>query len=564
MTYDGIILAAVISELGRVLAGARVQKIRQHSDTDVTIELRGMGHTYLLFLSANARFSRLHLTAGAPPVPEHAPQFCMVLRKHLEGAFLARVEQVGLDRIANLVFRHRGAEEVALIVEIMGKHSNLILIDSTGKILGAAKHIGISVSRTRQILPGREYMAPPGAQKIDVRSIDSAVFDTLWKAKPEEEKTRDWLVRTFSGFGPFVADEMCARAKEPLPEPLRDELLDLAETLRASAFEPVLITNERGEDVMAYPLPSVQYPASQQHARPSINEALDALFRGLTTRTALDDARAQVLTAIRRAAAGKRQTLKSIERTAAESERADGYRQTGELLMAALHQIEKGAKSARLVNYFDPEMPEIEVELDEKLSPLENAQRYFKRYQKARDSADTVRARRAQTQKDIDLLAAAEMDAGSARDVETLTILRKALTDQGLLRTQVAQAAQAEEFGGQRIRRVETADGWEILYGENSRANDHLTTHVARPSDIWLHARSVTGAHVVIRTAGHAGPVPRKVLIQAALIAAQNSEAKHSSLVPVDHTLRKYVRKPRGSAPGFVTYRNEKTLDITP
>ncbi len=262
--------------------------------------------------------------------------------------------------------------------------------------------------------------------------------------------------------------------------------------------------------------------------------------------------------------ASRKQAMKSIERTLAEASRADRYRKVGELLLANLHSIEKGASSVKLVDFFDPQMPEVEIELDEKLTPQQNAERYFKRYQKARDSVAASRERRSIIEREISILDSALIDAQNAKSIDDLKKLRQALISQDLLRQDLLRERREDEFDGHRIRRHITSDGWEILYGENSQANDYLTQKIARPNDVWLHARSITGAHVVIRTAGHSGGVPRHVLLQAAKIAAQNSEAKHSSLVPVDYTYRKYVRKPRGAAPGFTTYRNEKTLDINP
>jgi predicted ribosome quality control (RQC) complex YloA/Tae2 family protein len=504
------------------------------------------------------------------PVPQHPPNFCMVLRKHIEGLFISRLEQVGFDRVLRLHLQAPGQEERILVLEIMGKHSNLILIDFQERILGAAKHIGPSTSRYRQVAPGKQYIPPPATGKLDIRMLGEDNLDHLLDALPKEstdrEIVKDWLMKTFSGFGPFLAEEILMRAcidGTVSSNRIRNELLALRDTVRKSDYLPVLITSERGEALLAYPTPSVQFPADRQHARASINETLDTLFRSLVTRTELEDQRTQLLTAIRRAEGSRMQALKSIERTVAESKRAEDYRRIGDLLLANLNNIEKGAKSVRLIDYFNPDMPEIEVELDEKLAPQQNAERYFKRYRKARDAAATAEARRSTIMQEIALLKSAESEAEEAKSVDSLKALREMLTAQALLRREIAQEKQEEEFAGHRIRRVITSEGWEILYGENAAANDYLTQRIARPNDVWLHARAITGAHVIVRTAGHSSNVPKSVLLEAATIAARNSEAKHSFLVPVDHTLRKYVRKPRGSAPGFVTYRNEKTIDVS-
>ncbi|MCE5314964.1 NFACT family protein [bacterium] len=571
MTYDGFTLAAVIAELNHRIKGGRIQKIRQHNDTDITLEIRAPGFTYMLFFSVDARFSRVYLTSSLQPVPKEAPNFCMLMRKHAQGAFIEGIEQVGMDRVMQTTLGYPDGTRLNLIFEIMGKHSNLILVSSEGKILGAAKHIGSTVSRYRQVLPGRDYVPPPGDPKVDPKSLDATAFDSLWlsplRQESDDAAIKKWLMNTFSGFGPFLAEEIVARSSkdgEISVDMLSDEMLGLGDMVRTESYEPVFISDATGRGLMAYPMPTVQFPPDRQHPRPSINESLDALYRSLVSRSQLDDERTQTLTAIRRSIASRKQILKSIERTVAEAENADRYRKTGELILGSLHAIEKGAKSAHLTDYFDPNMPEIAIELDEKLNAQQNADRYFKRYQKARDAVTTAQARRAITQHSIDTLESARQEAESAKTVESLKSLRKMLIEQDLLRSEVPQQKHIEEFGGERIRRFLTPEGWEILYGENSKANDYLTQRVARPNDVWLHARSITGAHVVIRTAGHTGSLPRPVLIQAAKIAAQNSDAKHSSLVPIDHTMRKYVRKPRGSAPGYVIYRNEKTIDINP
>jgi len=568
MTYDGLILAAVIAELDESILRGRIQRIRQHNATDITLEIRAPGHTYPLFLSADARFPRAHLTTSAIPVPQQAPGFCMLLRKHIEGAIITGIEQAGFDRIMVMTLDcgERGAH--LLIAEIMGKHSNIVLTDATGRILGAAKHVGASVSRARQILPGRQYVPPPGSERPDPRKIDHAGFESLWRAVlPDPAACADvhkWLTSTFSGIGGFLADELAARAGGGEVR-MDDARRELSATLAPQSFQSVLITDETGEDVIVYPIRSVRYDEHLQHLRQSLSEALDTHFRLLVARTSLDDEKAQTLTAIRRAAAARRQTIKSIDRTLAEAEKADRYRELGELLSALTGSIQKGEKAVTLVDYFDTTMPEISVELDERLTPRENVERYFKRYQKARDSVAASQARRAHVDDELRRLEDALSTAEKAASVDGLKSLRERLTKADLLRAETVRESTTEsEFGGEKIRRVVTPEGYEILYGENSRANDHLTQRIARPNDLWLHARSITGAHVVIRTAGHSGEIPRAVILRASSIAAQNSEAKHSSLVPIDYTRRKYVRKPRGAAPGFVIYTHEKTMDISP
>ncbi len=572
MTFDGLILAAVLHELQKWLVGGRVQQIRQHNATDLTIEVRVPGYTHLLYLSADARFPRIHLVSSVKPVPKQPPPFCMTLRKHLGGSVIRQIEQVGFDRVAHLHFAHADQSERILIVEIMGKHSNLILTDEHGRIISAAKHIGKSLSRKRQILPGRDYVTPPHTAKVNLTSDDAenriqAAVKHLGTGCIDSQTTQDWLIKTFNGFGPFLANEIIARSSDAgtiAIDRLESELLMLRHTVLAKRYDPVLIANDTGHLIMAYPIRTVQFSAEQQLSKTSINWALDTLYRSLIPQAELADLKKAVTTLLRYEIDFRQRSLESAERTLSESAKAGRYRQIGELILASLHSLEKGCKTAKLVDYFDPSTPEIEVELDEKLTPQQNAERYFKRYQRMRDAAASAQERREKLLRELADLAEALKRTDDAVTTEELQSMLDSLREQGLLRTQKQTVEREVEFDRHPIRRLITNDGWEILYGETAEANDYLTQRVAKPNDIWMHARSIKGAHVVIRASGKAGVVPRSVLQRAALIAALNSEAKHSNLVPVDYTFRKYVRKPRGSPPGLVVYRNEKTLDVCP
>lgn len=572
MTFDGLIVAAVVSELRRWLIGGRVQHVRQHNQTELTLEIRVPRRTHLLYLSANARFPRVHLTSSAKPVPPQPPHFCMTLRKHLEGSTLTNIEQVGFDRILRFHFNRIGQGARVLILEIMGKHSNVILTDELGRIIAAAKHIGASVSRYRQILPGRTYTPPPHSSKIDLTSPDAEqqikqVVKQISRSPLDTQTVQSWLVETLSGFGPFLANEVALRSVSGdtvVPELLETELTLLRNTVLTENYEISLITSETGQALMAYPITTVQFPPEQQHKRSSINSALDTVYRSLVARAELEDLRKEVLTAIRQEIDFRKRSLESLDRTLAESARADQCRQIGELILAHLHTIEKGSSSAKLINYFDPSMSELEVELDEKLTPQENAQQYFKRYQKLRDAAANAEERRRKINLELSQLTEAIERAQLAVSVDELQNLRDSLSDQGILRVRSPKSEPEDDLASHQVKRILTDEGWEILYGETAQGNDYLARKLARPNDIWLHARSVKGAHVLVRTTGKAGGVPKQVLLRAAIIAAANSEAKHSRLVPVDYTHAKYVRKPRGAAPGFVVYRNEKTIDVCP
>lgn len=572
MNYDGLVLAAAVAELKRTVEGGRIQHVRQHNDTDITLEIRSKEHSYLLFMSVNARFPRVYLTASSAPVPQTAPNFCMLLRKYIKGSFVTAVEQAGFDRVLKIRTEAPDGNRNVLVLELMGKHSNLALLSDSGRILGAAKYVTSAVSRYRQILPGLDYVPPPTGGKANPMEVTREEFEALLRDGLGQESSPDlvkrWLVAAFSGIGPFLAEEIMLRIDEPNPDTIWAALLELRRIVLTHDYSPRLITDDRGVTVFAYPIPTLQYTAANLHERRSMNETLDTLFRSLISRDEFDSEYAGLETNIRRAIASREQTLRQLQDTIADGEKSERYKQFGELVMASAGTIEKGQKCARLVDYYDPEMPEIDVPLDEKLTPKENAERYFRRYRKAREGAQTAEGRMTDIRTDVDFLRVELERLPAVNSVEELRGLRGMLTEKGLLRSEprpsVPGKREEPEFPGFKIRRVTSSAGFEILYGENSQSNDYLTTKVARPNDYWLHARSVTGAHVVVRTANRPEAVPPATIREAAEIAARNSDAKHSSLVPVDYTLRKYVRKPRTAPHGLVTYQREKTIDVSP
>jgi predicted ribosome quality control (RQC) complex YloA/Tae2 family protein len=610
MTYDGLVLAAVASELKRAIVPGHIQQNRQHNDSDLTIDVRSKGQSYLLFASINARFSRVHLTASKLRVPQTAPNFCMLLRKHIGGSFITSVEQAGFDRVLKIHTEAPDGGKNTLIIELMGKHSNVILVSDAGRILGAVKHVTAAVSRYRQILPGREYIPPPGGDKANPLTITREDFDSLWghavgpdtsavgpdsptvgpdlqsgpsddssgdvvagrraglPSEPSDDDAKRWLVAAFSGIGPFLAEEILLRAGSPTPEAIWSSLGIIRQIVAEADYAPVLITDERGSSVYAYPIPTSQHEIANQHGRASLNEVLDTLYRDLVKRGSYDSELAALEITIKRSISSRKQTLRQLDEAVADGLKADRYQQYGELILANPQSIPKGEPKAKVIDYYDPEMREIEINLNEKLSPHENAARFFNRARKARDAAALAEDRIKDIRSEADILQAALDRLPKAAAVENIRALRQMLTDRDLLKKEQAPTVAGKkgepEFGSFKIRRMTSSDGIEILYGENSTSNDFLTTKVAKPNDLWFHARSITGAHVVVRTANRPEAVPQSTIREAALVAAKHCDAKHSSLVPVDYTLRKFVRKPRAAAPGMVTYQKEKTMDVSP
>ncbi len=570
LSYDGLLLSAVTREIKNALTGGRITKIRQHNQTDVTLEVRVQGANGLLFMSADAQFPRIYLSSSNPPVPQTPPNFCMVLRKYVQGSFVKLIHQVGFDRIVEIHTEAPDGNEYMLILEIMGKHSNLILVNGAGEILGAAKMIGSSASRYRQVLPHRQYIPPPGDKK-NFLEIDRNGIESLWneyfRDKQENETSAEkWLTTTFSGFGSFLAREIVQRASEPAIDEIAQELEFLKEIIRTGNYSPIIHTDSAGLIDFVYPIPSVQL-SGRQHPRGQVSEALDAYFRTAIPNFRLNQLREQFAGDIRKAMQAREAALSMMQEAINSSGQSEKAQKMGEMILANLHLIKGGEDSVEVVDYYDPEMAKIKIPLDRKLSPKENAEAYFRKARKLREGALSATKRIDEMRKELLLLKGAEQKLESLRSEEELSALKQFLVDHRALRPSSAPGEPRQQealYPGYRIKRIVSVDGYEILLGENSESNDYLTTRIAKPDDVWLHARQIKGAHVVIRGVVKGVQVPASTLKQAAALAAANSDAKHSRLVPVDYTLRKYVRKPRGASPGFVIYTHEKTIDIMP
>ena len=566
MTFDSIVMAAVADELNRKLTAGRVDKIAQPTELDVVLTIRSIGANWNLLISADAQSPRVYFTSIKKPNPQVPPNFCMLMRKYLEGARFVMAEQVDFDRILRLKFVAYDGEPLTLIVEIMGKHSNAILVNAAGRILGTIKPVGRTKSRYREVLPGKDYVYPPSQNKLNPLLVTSEQFRELLLAKPETSThIAAWLTKTFTGISPFAARELVARTGGD-PSLLEDEFLALFTGIRAGEFLPVLITDDEGRSIGFYAFPSVQYPESNQHERDTISIAAENYYSSAMPRNTFQQSKETLIGRLEKELESRRHALGTILAGITEGGNAERYKQIAELILSQASAITAESESAELLDYYDPNAPTITVRLDPQLNAAENAEAYFRKYRKAVSGAEALRGRLAETQADLHLLETILGKANSASyedDIRTLTELLASGGIQFLKQDHIEVEKRKAEFDGHRISRV-MSGAWEILVGHNSDANDYLITRIAKPNDYWLHVKASPSAHVVIRTNGKPEKVPKSVLNEAAELTAQNSDSKHSSLVPVDYTLRKYVRKPKGAPAGKAIYQNEKTIYITP
>ncbi|RYG87248.1 fibronectin-binding domain-containing protein, partial [bacterium] len=510
--YDAFSMAAVADEI-RAYIGGKVQEMRQPSPDAVAIEIFAKGTKGWLLLNCHPIFARVHFTARRPETMNPPPTFIATLRARLEGARLARVTQIAADRILRLDFETEQGP-LTLVAEIMGKHSNLILFDGARKILSAARWISPNRS-VRPILSGRPYELPPVLRDAE---------DLTETLSPRE-------VRARTG-GRFV-----------------ETLGTLPET-----WEPVIAAGFGAYPVPVHELGYVDYP------RPTFSAALDSHYAELERSREFLERKARLSTTIGRLRESRALTLRGLLEVRASGLKADRWQRTAELILAYGYAITPGTRDLVAWDY---DGKEVSIPIDPELSPAENAAPLFEKAKRARARAGELGEQIARFEDDLARLegfARRVEDAHERAEVENLE--DEARKRKWLVRPTVSARREERPYEGHRVREVLSPAGYTVLWGENATANDYLTLRVAKPSDLWFHARGITSAHVILRTGGKPDRVQRPDLEFAAAIAARNSAQKHSSLVPIDVTQRRYVRRQRGGAVGSVTYDHERTLHV--
>ncbi|MBU8692556.1 NFACT family protein [Bacillus altitudinis] len=559
MSFDGIFTYGMTNELQETLTGGRISKIHQPYKHELIFHIRSKGKNHKLLLSAHPSYARVQLTEHHDDNPSEPPMFCMLLRKHLEGGFIERFEQIGLDRVIVLHVRSRneiGDEQTRkLYIEIMGRHSNLILVeDETEQIIDGLKHLSPSVNSYRTVLPGHQYLLPPAQQKLN--PFDVTKEDILKHLRFPEGKIANQIVDTFSGVSPLFAKEAVHRAGLANQETIPSTLLEMFQLIQAHSFTPQL-TRKDGKEY--FYLLELQHVDGDMKTFDSLSELLDRFYFGKAERDRVKQQAADLERFVANEKKKNENKLKKLTRTLEESQNAHKYQLYGELLTANIYAIKKGDKEATVINYYDEEGGEITIPLKTNKTPSENAQAYFTKYQKAKNAVEAVNEQIERTHEEIvyfdELIQ--QLSSASPKDLEEI---REELVEGKYLRPKQKRNAKKKKPSAIQLETYESSQGVPILVGKNNKQNEYLTTKAAARDDIWLHTKDIPGSHVVIR---HKAP-DEQTLLEAAQIAAYFSKAKESSSVPVDYTKIRHVKKPNGAKPGFVTYDQQQTLFVTP
>ncbi|WP_313176462.1 Rqc2 family fibronectin-binding protein [Streptococcus parasuis] len=542
MSFDGFFLHHMTAELRANLEGGRIQKINQPFEQEIVLNIRSNRQSHKLLLSAHSILGRVQLTQTEFTNPKVPNNFTMILRKYLQGAVIEEIKQLENDRI--LEFSVSNKDEIGdhiqatLIVEIMGKHSNIILVDkSEQKIIEAIKHVGFSQNSYRTILPGSTYIRPPETHSLNPYTVsDEKLFEIL----STQELSPKNLQQVFQGLGRDTASELASH--------LQTDRLKNFRAFFDQATHPSLT------DKSYAALPFANSPENQPHFE-SLSSLLDFYYQDKAERDRVAQQANELIKRVASELEKNRKKLIKQEQELADTETAELVRQKGELLTTYLHQVPNDQPSVRLDNYYTGQ--ELEIELDVTLTPSQNAQRYFKKYQKLKEAVKHLTNLIEETKSTIVYLESVDTMLGQASLAE-IDEIREELIETGYLKRRHREKIHKR----QKPERYLATDGKTIiLVGKNNLQNDELTFKMAKKGELWFHAKDIPGSHVVITD--NLDPSD-EVKTDAAELAAYFSKARHSNLVQVDMIEAKKLHKPTGGKPGFVTYRGQKTLRVTP
>ena len=566
MPLDAVCLQAVVEELAPQITGSRIEKIQQPARDQVVLLLRGNRR---LLLSAGGGQPRLHLTELLRDNPAQPPMFCMLLRKYLSGGIIESIQQAPLERVVTLTVS--AADELgersqfSLILEAVARRANLILADKDGHIIDCLRRIDFEMNPDRQVLPGLFYHLPTPPDKVSPFTVTEEEFAALAAAAGEGAPADQWLVRTVNGLSPLVARELTFRACGSTDAPVTGHTAALWSafaawryTVNEKHFTPAMLKRSGVPMDFTY-LHVGQYGgAAEEETYTSFSRLLDDFYEKREQAERVKQKGQDLVKTASNGAARLRRKIAAQEQELAESKNRDKWRVYGELITANLYRMERGMSRLTAQNYYDPDCADVDIPLDVRLSPQENAAKYFKKYTKAKTAEKYITAQLEKARVELTYLESVLQELTLAESEQDFNDIRAELTDGGYLRAKGRKQPQRPS----KPREFRSTAGLRILVGRNNRQNDRLTAKDAEKWDIWLHTQRIHGSHVILCTGG-AQP-DEQSLLEAASLAAYFSQAQDSAKVPVDFTQVKYVKKPAGSPPGFVNYTNYKTILADP
>ena len=577
MAYDGIITYAITKELAAKITLGKIEKVYQPGSEELLIHIHTKNGNVRLFISASSQSARVCLTTGSYSNPDQPPTFCMLLRKHLQGGRITEVRQRGSERIIEMDIEAQNelgfSVSRRLIVEIMATHSNIVLVDiESGKIIDSIKRISIDVNRYRQLLPGIVYQYPPAQDKIPFRDV------TADMQLPEDDKA---LMSWIGGISPAVSRELLAYCSDEHDARSRSDrpaarLLEIMKSIEDGTCIPRVYADrselaDRHRDGRSSGTPREfhitdlsEYEDLDRIDFDSVSECVEYFFSNRETSNLVRQKSMPLLKSVQASLSKALLKKKKLSEDLLNAENSDKYRLYGELLTANIHAVRPGARKVTVTNYYDGSL--IDIPLDEKIGASANAQRYFKKYSKARTAIHEKQAQLEDNEKDIAYLESVIQNIEAADNVPLLESIRDELESTGYVRRRAKASQRRRKPARPEPIRYTLSDGTLALVGRNNIENDWLTMKYASKTDVWLHTKDIPGSHVILRLEDGrtVNDLPAELIYEAASLAAYHSKASGGSNVPVDYVPVRYVKKPNGAKPGMVIFTHNQTVYVDP
>lgn len=570
MAFDGITIANIVTELNQTITGGKINKIAQPENDELIITIKNQRKQYRLFLSASASLPLIYLTETNKPSPLTAPNFCMLLRKHIGSGKIIAIEQPGMERIIRFTIEH--LNELGdlctkyLIVEIMGKHSNIIFCNEEDQIIDSIKHVSAHMSSVREVLPGRPYFIPETQSKLNPFVLTEEIFQE--KIFPRPVNVAKAIYTSITGISPLMAEEVCYRAgidggipTDGLEDVERVHLahtfLRMVDDIRDGHFEPNIIYKGK-EPVEFACFPLSQYQDYRAVSYPSIFPVLETYYAEKNIVTKMRQKTVDLRKIVQNALERNVKKYQLQQKQLKDTEKKEKYRVWGELLNTYGYEVEPGAKSMEALNYYTNEM--IQIPLDETMTPQENAKKYFDKYSKLKRTKGALDTLLQETGDEIKHLESIAASLDIASSEEDLVQIKEEMMEYGYVKR--------KNTGGKKVKFTSrpyhyiSSDGYDIYVGKNNFQNDELSFKFASGNDWWFHAKGQPGSHVIVKSKNE--ELPDRTFEEAGKLAAYYSKGRQAPKVEIDYTQKKNLRKPTGGKPGFVVYYTNYSLLIEP
>ena len=570
MAFDGITIANIVTELNQTIIGGKINKIAQPENDELIITIKNQRKQYRLFLSASASLPLIYLTETNKPSPLTAPNFCMLLRKHIGSGKIIAIEQPGMERIIRFTIEH--LNELGdlctkyLIVEIMGKHSNIIFCNEEDQIIDSIKHVSAHMSSVREVLPGRPYFIPETQSKLNPFVLTEEIFQE--KIFPRPVNVAKAIYTSITGISPLMAEEVCYRAgidggipTDGLEDVERVHLahtfLRMVDDIRDGHFEPNIIYKGK-EPVEFACFPLSQYQDYRAVSYPSIFPVLETYYAEKNIVTKMRQKTVDLRKIVQNALERNVKKYQLQQKQLKDTEKKEKYRVWGELLNTYGYEVEPGAKSMEALNYYTNEM--IQIPLDETMTPQENAKKYFDKYSKLKRTKEALDTLLQETGDEIKHLESIAASLDIASSEEDLVQIKEEMMEYGYVKR--------KNTGGKKVKVTSrpyhyiSSDGYDIYVGKNNFQNDELSFKFASGNDWWFHAKGQPGSHVIVKSKNE--ELPDRTFEEAGKLAAYYSKGRQAPKVEIDYTQKKNLRKPTGGKPGFVVYYTNYSLLIEP